>query len=304
MNISDRSVSRPFRDALAQALPRLADNRAHWRMTQHLLFGTFRDLDTGNLMIPCGLIAAIEGKMADSNYSAKKFLDAYRSSVLNFQIADHVWHPDPQRSKYRSVASLVLPEPVQSLVQAERRRKPDHNRKSDDRVWMSSGNTWLRKHLGPIRAERLAEAQARPSDCPQVQMLLNYMNSLPSNRFTSALRHLEEATAAAENCADADNQLNILGAIQDHIQPFYRPAEKCTRIFAVGASILGLHASLRKIMTQDWTSMDLHSAQLKHRREAVGDREHHRVPGGGAVRSGATCASTWVSSTTTRTNPC
>ena len=173
MNISDRSVSRDFRNALARELPGLADNCAYWRLTQHLLFGTFRDLDTGNLMIPCDLIAAMEGTLATKNYSARKFLDAYRTTMLNFEVAEHVWHPDPHKSKYRSVASLVLPRTIGDLVHAEQRRK------TDDRVWMSTGNTWLRKHLGPIRAEQLAEARSRPSDCPQVQMLLDYMNSLP-----------------------------------------------------------------------------------------------------------------------------
>lgn len=88
------------------------------------------------------------------------------------------------------------------------------------------------------------------------------MNSLPPNRFTSALEHLPEAMAVAKGLADAENQLNLLRAIQDHAQPFYVPADKTTRVFSLRESILRLHRSLRKIMTQDWVTADLRSAQL------------------------------------------
>lgn len=154
MNISDRSVSRSFRNSLAVALPRLADNRAYWRMTQHLLFGTSRDLDTSRLLLPGELIAAIEDKRHDKNYVAMKFLDAYRRDVMDFEIAPHVFHFDSDRCKARSVMDLVVSEALKVLVRAERRSK------DPDRVWMSSGNTALRKHTAP------AGLRPGPRSCP------------------------------------------------------------------------------------------------------------------------------------------
>lgn len=259
MNFCDRSVARPFRDGLAQALPGLADNRAYWRMTQHLLFGTWRDLDTSRLLLPGELIAAIEGKRYGKNYVAARFLDAYRRDVLDFEIAPHVFSPDPDRCKARSVKSLVLPQAVSDIAMTERRSR------DRDRVWMSSGSAVLRKHSVASRQRDHAEAQCRAQSdgvCPQTRFLLDYMNSLPPNRFTSALSHLPEAMAAAEGLADAENQLNLLKAIRDHAQPYYVPTDKTTRIFSLRESVLRLHRNLRKIMTQDWVTADLKSAQL------------------------------------------
>lgn len=259
MKFSNKSVSHSFRDALARALPGLDGRADYWRLTQHLLFGTWRDLDTSRLLLPSELIAAIEGKKHDKNYVAAKFLDAYRRDVLHFEIAPHVFSFDPNQCRARSVMSLKLPEAVSALAEVERRGLPP------ERVWMSTGDIVLRKHTVASRQEDRAEAQGRAHGdgvCPQARLLLNYMNSLPPNRFTSALSHLPEATVAAEGLADAKNQLNLLRAVQDYAQPFYVPADKTTRIFSLRESILRLHRSLRKIMTQDWVTADLRSAQL------------------------------------------
>ena len=259
MKFSDRSVSRPFRGHLAEIMPGLKDRADYWRLTQHLLFGTWRDTDTGRLLLPSELVAAIEGKKHDKNYVATKFLDAYRRDVVDFEITPHVWHPSSDLCKARSILSVALPDAVNALVKAERRSH------EPDRVWMSSGNAVLRKHSVASRQQDLADVKDRANDrsvCPQTRLLLEYMNSLPPNRFTSALRHLPEAMAAAEGLADAENQLNLLKAIRDHAQPFYVPTDKTTRIFSLRESVLRLHRSLRKIMTKDWVTADLKSAQL------------------------------------------
>ena len=259
MKFSEKSVSRPFREHLAEVMPGLKDRADYWRLTQHLLFGTWRDTDTGRLLLPSELVAVIEGKRHDKNYVATKFLDAYRRDVLDFEITSHVWHPSSDLCKARSVLSVALPETVNALVKAERRGH------EPDRVWMSSGNAVLRKHGIGSRRQDLADVKERANDCgvcPQTRLLLEYMNSLPPNRFTSALRRLPEAMAAAEGLADAENQLNLLRAVQDYAQPFYVPADKTTRIFSLRESVLRLHRSLRKIMTQDWVTADLRSAQL------------------------------------------
>ena len=259
MKFSDKSVSPGFRDALGQALPGLGGRADYWRLTQHLLFGTWRDHDTSRLLLPSELIAAIEGKKHDKNYVAGKFLEAYRRDVMDFEIAPHVFSFDPDRCRARSLMALELPQAVSALVEAERRSLPP------EQVWMSTGNKVLRKHAVASRQEDHAEAQGRARGdgvCPQARLLLDYMNSLPPNRFTSALRHLPEATEAAKGLADAENQLNLLKAVRDYAQPFYVPVDKTTRIFSLRESVLRLHRSLRKIMTQDWVTADLRSAQL------------------------------------------
>jgi len=259
VNAPDRTVSREFRDALAALLPGLAANTSYWRMTCHLLFGTLRDVDTDRRALPAELIAAIQGKKFDSHYVAYHFLNAFRQDVLDFKIGDAVFTRDGG-GRVRTVESLVLPVAVQALVDAERR-----NKDLEDRVWMSTGNTWLRKHAVAQRKADREQAQALAEQggvCGQARLLLDYMNSLPPHRFTSALKHLPEAMAAAERVTDAANQLDLLADIRDHAQPFYKPVEKSVRVFSLRASVLRLHRDLRQIMTQDWITADLRSAQL------------------------------------------
>lgn len=259
MHYRDKTVSREFRDALADLLPGLGDNFAYWRMTNHLLFSTFRDADTDNVLLPRQFVADMEGTVADANYSAIKFINIYRRDVMDFTVANHVISYDPDKCKYRSVASLVLPEILSELVSRERR---EH---SGDRVWMSTGHVYLRKHIAEQRKMDRAEAgllSVERAPCQLASTLLAYMNNLPPNRYTSILRHLPEAVKAAHGLADTEHQLNILAAVRDAPQPFYAPAVVSTRVFSVRVSILSLRRELRKIMAQDWINADLRSAQL------------------------------------------
>ena len=259
MNICDKSVTRGFRAALAEELPGLGTHKDYWLMTQHLLFGTWHDVDTGLLMISAELLAAIEGKPSNHHYNAMTFLDRYRTQVLDFSIQESVLHSDPDRCKVRSVKQITLPVRVQELVEAERRTR------DSDRVWMSTGNTAMRKHSSEQRkADRAKVNQQAQGGFVNLstRLLLDYLNALPPHRFTAALKHLPEAMEAAATLSDAENQLNLLTSIRDYAQPFYVPVDKTTRVYSLRESVLRLHRDLRKIMTQDWITADLKSAQL------------------------------------------
>ncbi len=254
----DKTVTREFRLALAQALPGLGDNKSYWRFLSYLLFGTYTN-DEGHLLLAREVVAAMEDKVADQHYKALRFIDQFRENVIGFEIEDYVLHFDKDQRRVRTLKSLRLPAEVDAVVKAERRSK------GSDRVYMSTGNVCLRKHMSAARKVDREEAEQRALDkyiAPQTALLLGYMNSLPPNRFTSALRHLPEAIEAAEKLTDAENQLNLLHAIREHCQPFYIPAEATSRVFALGGSINGLHHDLRAIMSQDWMTADLKSAQL------------------------------------------
>lgn len=254
----DKTVTREFRESLARELPGLARRPAYWRMAQYLLFGTFKN-DDGHLMLSREVVAAIEGKKADHHYSAARFLSDFRAEALHFEVGDYVFADDPTQARVRTVKALRLSPMVEALVQAERRSH------GGDRVIMSTNTTWLRKHAAAARKQDREEAERRAGGkyiAPQTARLLGYMNALPPNRFTRALRHLPEAILAAEKLPDAENQLNLLAAIREHAQPFYIPSGNTTRIFSIGASLNGLHHDIRAVMGQDWVTADLKSAQL------------------------------------------
>ena len=61
---------------------------------------------------------------------------------------------------------------------------------------------------------------------------------------------------------EVERQYNILKAIQMQAQPFYTPAQKSVRIFAMNDSVARLQRDVRHVVTQDWIHCDLKSAQL------------------------------------------
>jgi len=254
MNFADRTVSKTFRDGLGKEFPTLAGNQAYWRMTGHLLFGTRTDVDTKLLMIPAELLATMEGRTPGVNYSGRKFLDSYRADVLDFEVEEHIWSPNPDKCRCRAVKSITLPPAVETLVKDERRQKHGLE-ETDVRVWMSTGTKYLPRHATARRRQQQVECQCLAQEDyvnPNTHLLLTYLNSLPSNRFTGALKHIPEAMEAAEKLADAENQINLLAGIRDNVQPFYQPAPKTARVYSSNESILRLHRDLRKIMTKDW----------------------------------------------------
>ena len=227
-------------------------------MAQHLLFGTLKNPE-GDLMLGRGIVAAFEEEVADKNYSAIRFINRFRADVLDFVLGNYVFSDDPGLARVRTVKALPLPARVKTLVDTERRTL------DQDRVWMSSGNSYLRRDAAAERRQRKADVGQRSEGkyiAPATAALLKYLNNLPPRRFTAALRHLPEAMMAAEKVADAENQLNLLTALRDHAQPFYVPSENTTRVFAVGANMNGLERSVRAVLTQDWITADLRSAQL------------------------------------------
>ncbi len=258
----DRPVSQEFRPALAEGLPGLGENQSYWRFLQYLLFSDFRDEDTGLTTLPRGLIAAIEGRAPDQHYSAMKFLDAFRADVLDFEIADHVWGgaAGDDKGKVRAIQSITIPDAVDALARAERRRV------SQERVCMGTGGNWAWRHTKTLREAERAEAASRVSECaicPETALALSYLNSLKPHRFTAAMKqHLPAAMVMAEQTAHAERELNILHGLPDKPVPTYVPSPKTARVYTLGPSFLHLHRSVRKVITQGWVTADLQSAQL------------------------------------------
>jgi len=259
MTFTARTVSRSFREALKREIPGLGENRSYWRLIQYLLFGTWRDEESRHLMLPTDLLAAIEEKRNNQHYEGYKFLRSFmRDTGIKIEIVPHVFTYDPSLWKPRMVKGLTLPDPVAELVHIERCSVVD------ERVFMDSGTKWLRKHGSALRSQELLEANAAPSPnpCDLSVRLRDYMNDINTERFGSILSHLPKAVKIAEGLKDSENQLNILRGVHDQPKPIYTTVEYSTRIFATNDSVLRLHRDVRKVLTQDWITADLRSAQL------------------------------------------
>jgi len=262
----DITVTRKYRDILSREIPGLANNPAYWRMYHQLVYRNWKDHETGLQLLPHGLIAEIEHAddenfVLDEHYRGKAFVDRFSADTgINIDLTDHVYHPDPNRRKVRCVRSFALRSCVWDAITDERAR----DRSNSELVWLHTGNKYLRKHTVELRRYDTAAADARfnANTSHQSAMLIDYLNNLDSHRFTGILKHLPEAYAAAKGLSDYANQNYILDSIHDQPKPFYHPVDRTMRIYAVGQSFNRLQRDLRKIVTQDWITGDLRSAQL------------------------------------------
>jgi hypothetical protein len=252
------TVTSSYREAVRQLYPNIDKQKGYWELFQHLQFGTWRDEVTGEIIIPARLCGVMEQKDWDCNYSARKFLTSFSEDVAQVEWRDHVYN-FTHDAKARRVVRVQWDERIVALTHREKRTYLP-----GDRVWLSTGKKYRREDEIEIRrhTQMSALASMDAAGCREAFELLAYLNNLAPNRFSAIKKHLRAAMAVAETTKDADRQHNILKAIESQAQPFYEQGDKTSRVFAINDSFLRLHRDVRQVMTQDWVSADLRSAQL------------------------------------------
>jgi hypothetical protein len=261
MRLAQKTASPDFRAWFRRAYPGLERDEAYWRMAEFFLFGTIYDEATGQLRVSRATLAQIAGAQAalrGHRFSGRALLDRFSRDVAPIEYSG--WRYVDERA--RTVLNPVFSAEVLTAAQGELLPAQDH-----PRVIFASGQTFDRRRQAAIREGDRAAALAHldAAGCVEARRLLAYMNGLPPHRFARMLRHLPEARAVAAATPQPlirMRQLSLLRAIQDQPQPFYTLAAKSPRIFSFNESLLRLKREVRKVLTQDWVSFDLRSAQL------------------------------------------
>jgi hypothetical protein len=141
--------------------------------------------------------------------------------------------------------------------------------KKDERVYVESNRKFSKD--SSVAKQKMREEQLgivnkyEPLNQPQKE-LLDYLNNLPSNRFSKCLEYIPEAKIKAEELTNERAKrraTKLLEQIELTPQPFYKPSERgCTqRVF--GDSYLHLNKELRNIVCSDWMEIDIEQAQLR-----------------------------------------
>ena len=98
-------------------------------------------------------------------------------------------------------------------------------------------------------------------------LLLHHLNTLSSNGFERIVR--KNINTAIRKANEFDpitrrNQLNILYAIVEQPQPFYKLSQKriTPRVFPSNTSIPILKKEIRKVLTKEWDEFDLKNCHL------------------------------------------
>jgi len=259
------TVSRHFRRRVTETFPALANDQVGWRMMQHLFFGYARDRVTRKRLLAHTTLAEIAGHKGNpSNFKSGLFLERFRDTYFSAETFE--WTPYQSAEKCRQVEKLILPETLQSDLEAEYRKE----KYESGRVYFDTGEAYNSNTRRRDRRmmQKAATVAAREAETREAQEILEYLNNLPPQLFNRIvfLNHdaANEVALSLENEHARRQQLDILKRISDQPQTFYRPISggNTDRVFGVGGGFTGLKREVRNALIQGWQKADLRSAQL------------------------------------------
>lgn len=286
-----RLIKPTNRKKISEALPNL-DNcttcackkEAHWNMFRLLAFSAYRDEQTGAVRVGRESIARAEGKshLLDSgHYAVKPFLTHFINFVLPPGVASLVLDEEgrdwsvstweeilPGHSvktadgKQRRV-TVNWPIEVQQAIDDELNGVFSH----EESVYIDTGNKKsVKRERELLRADREeATNLVAIADSPRARYMAQYLNNLPTNKFTALASNFEAAESEVEKIQNPHAkrvQKLILQTIKERPIPVYVPTKNSDRLFTMGASMQNLKKNVRKALTQGWVEFDLSSAQL------------------------------------------
>lgn len=262
MKISDRVISKTFRNILQNYYPQLGRNKSYWKFLGYLMFGSLTDEKSGKLVIPSKTLATLEGKkkeFKDRNYLASDFLERFCKDVHSFKYSKWSY----MEGLARIVTENEWSQGIKEAIEAERNKEW----KNEDQVYISTGAKFTKKSQYQKRQEDKTEALELMSEagCPEAKDLLNYMNNLNPEIFQNkVLQNIFSAFEVARTLPNgkADRQIDLLNAVVIDCQPYYQPSKATVRIFPYNENLLGLKKEVRKTLTTGWLECDLKSAQL------------------------------------------
>lgn len=259
------TVSRWFRQRVAETFPALGNNNADWQMMQYLLFGAAQDQSTKKRLLAHKIIAEIAGHKGNtSNFKSGQFLERFRNTYFSPETL--AWTPYLAATKCRQVEKLILPESLQRALADEYARKHYET----GRVYFATGLAFNKKAQRQDRRQTQSAANqwAPEAETKEAREILDYLNNLPPHLFSRIvfLNHeaAEKVALSLENEHARKQQLDILKHIYEQPQPFYRPIRggNTDRIFGVRAGITALKREVRNALIKGWHKADLKSSQL------------------------------------------
>jgi len=270
-----RLISQELTNSLLEHYPVLKDNAGYRKLVLKLIFSKNKENYT---VLDRHTLASCEGcykKLKNHRYNAGNYLTKFQEETgLKLAIKEYSY----EEGKARSAIPYFALE-VQYYIQKELGYFPIGN--STNMINFITLKKANKNTPGEIRKE-LEEEVKRFYDNASVEALplLEYLNNLPSNLFTSKVKenldHVSSVLARLESnetnpklkpTKDAtlrEIETKILLSIYENPKPYYKPssAGRTVRIFPHGESILLLCRKLRKAICKGWYEYDLVSSQL------------------------------------------
>ena len=261
--IHDLLVSTKFHGIVHKHYHHLAQCSPCAKYFLHLAFGTWLDEETGELLTPQELLAAIEGKteqLQTKNYRAVDFLIHFSKFVQYHKWSDWAW----TNHKCRCVTEIVFPAEIQEAIQAERDRIWGH----EEQIYFASGkkSTSLSRRLQKREEIAYALHVLKDNGSVESRTVIDYLHNLPIQPFNDLLQNLDEAKEIVNTLPldelSLNYQKNLLVRFASQTQTIYGNSDVTTRVFPLNASIGLMQRKVRRSLAKDWTELDLKSAEL------------------------------------------
>jgi len=220
-------------------------------------FTTFRSPGKGAAVIPYFTLAEIEGKEAQAinkNYDPKPFLEQFKVEIADF------WEGIPHAG-YARTMEILWPEVIKEALAKFKMGLWNWSKP----VYLLSGKDFnpamQQSYINQLRLDALLN-NGRPVS-KEGQLIIDYINSLPSHLFTGILKYWDQAyhTAPAFE-EDKGHVALVLANILSQPQPFVKAVKKSTRLYQSDENLMTVRSEIRRILTQDWEEADLKSCQL------------------------------------------
>ena len=272
--MTKRLITQELSDTLLEQYPALRDNKGYRKLVLKLIFSRN---DNNYTTVNRVTLASCEGcfkTFLNHRYNGSLFLSSFQKEVgLKLSIKEYNYKEGRARSAKPTFAPLV-----QQSIDKELESLFMDPINMIDFVTLKKAN---KNTAGEIRKE-LDEEVRRFYDNASIEALplLEYLNDLPSNIFTSKVKenktHVSKVLAnlksnetnpklkEAKDATLRQIETKILFSIYENPKPYYKPsiAGRTVRIFSHGESILLLCRKLRKAICKGWYEYDLVSSQL------------------------------------------
>ena len=146
----------------------------------------------------------------------------------------------------------------------------------DNPVLLSDGK--IREYAGKMYEAKRNYSRECPTKYPNPVSLplVDYLNNLPTNTFTSRINTNWQDIKAAVEVLDEEAKNDAISSI-NHIkvcpQPIYKQAENSSRIYAIGSSFQTIKKLIRNLVFSDCEKADLLHAQLSIASYVFGAKE-------------------------------
>lgn len=248
-----RFCSRQFREELRALYPGLDAKPDRWLFLQFLIYCQHFDFETDKLVASAKVVSEWMGRQGafhGKNFSVRDVVEDFSEHVFPVALSGYVYEPSRGKCESRIVLSK-FPKEVEEFWERERRSR------HTPRVEFATGKKAVNPRLNLVS-----------TSAPEAsRIMVEYMNALPTNRFSKAVAaHWLEAAALAATLGEmhtpAGRQSAILTQLLTNPKPLYKTAENSARIFsATDASLANLKRCVRDVLCQDWLKCDLASAQ-------------------------------------------